>query len=647
MSTINNISTRTSTFSQFRLALFNINNIQNRLNKIQEQLSTGSKINRLSDEPQNISKFFNLKATLSKINNDLQAVKPLKTLYGDVEAQFESGYNHIVRAIDIGQTASTPFLSAQDRMGLADEVQQIIDRILTLSNFSNNGKSILTGKSSPVYSKAADLINYQFSGEKSPETIFKENGIILPDEQKIFGGFSDDYKGEKDLNPDITIDTKLSLLNFGRGVELSKLIINDGMNSYIVNLEKAEKISDVITRINNIAPGIITATLNPTNDGLSVSSTTGSITIMSDFNSKSAEDLGIAGTSGSGTINGTPLNPILSGDTPISLLNGGAGIDLSGFIIENKTPNATFSATISISPTDTLQDLINKINSSGTYTRAFISEDGRRFNIVSTLQGGRLTLKENGTGTTLLDLGIFTDLAHTKLENILGGLGLGKEEQSNDIKITRRDGISFEVNFAGAVTIQDFLDRINLHPDNIDTDPDPLIDTRVIATITGNQITLTDGSSGTNTFSIFDLNTNKIAQKLQISGNFSTGSVTSIDLNPVGSKPKGLFSALFELKEGLLTDNIDLINHAIKNLQQSRTNFQSGQLQIANITNRLELIDTTFTQLKETFTTALSESVDVNLAQIIIEFQKETILLQSALATSARVLNLSLFDFLL
>lgn len=646
MSTISNISPRTSTSSQFKLALFNLNNVQNRLNKIQEQLSTGNKINRLSDDIQNITKFFNLNGALNKINNDLKEVNPLSTFFKGIESQYDNGFNLITRAIDIAQIGASPFLNTGDKIGLADEIQQIIDRVLDISNLSNNGKNVISGKESPLYNKAADLINYQFSGEKSVHHIFSENNIPLPDEKKFFGGFSDDYQGQTDLNPNISSNTKLSLLNFGRGVNLGKIIINDGTNNYTINLERSEKISDIITRINNAAPGVITATLNSTNTGLDVTSTTGNITISSDRGSKTAEDLGIAGSSGTGTINGTALNANISVDTPISTLNAGLGIDLSGFTIQNKTPNTTFTANISVSAMDTIGNIINKVNSSGTYTKAFISDDGRKINIVSTLQGGRLKLSENGLGTTLLNLGIFTDLANTKLENIFDGLGLGKEEPSNDIKITRRDGVTFEVNLAGTTTVQDFLDAINLHTLNTDTDPNPLVDTRIIATIVGNQITLTDGSTGTNTFSILDQNSNQIAQKLGISGSFSTGTVTSVDLNPAGSKPKGLFSALYELKEGLLTNNKNLINHAIKNLQEARTNFQSGQLQMANISSRLELMNTKLTQLKETFSSERSEISDINLVEIVIEFQKETILLQTALATSAKVLNISLFDFL-
>ncbi len=646
MNAIINISPRTSTSSQFKLTLLNLNNIQNRLNKIQEQLSTGNKINRLSDDIQNITKFFNLNSIINKIGSDLKEVNPLSTFFKGIESQYDDGFNLITRAIDIAQTGAAPSLNTGDKTGLADEVQQIIDRILDISNLNNNGKNILSGKESTLYNKVADVINYQFSGEKSIHHIFSENNIALPDEKKIFGGFSKDFQGQTDLNPNISPTTKLSLLNRGKGVNLGKLIINDGTNNYTVNLENSEKISDVLTRINNAAPGIITATINPTNTALDITSTTGFISISSDTGSKTAEDLGIVGSSPTGTINGTPLNPNISIDTPLSLLNAGLGINLSGFTIQNKTPNTTFMANISISPNDTIGDLINKVNSSGTYTKAFISDDGRKINIVSTLQGAELKLSENGAGTTLLNLGIFTDLAHTKLENLFGGLGLGKEEPSNDIKITRRDGITFEVNFAGATTVQDFLDAINLHPQNIDTDPNPLVDTKVIASIVGNTITFTDGSSGTNTFSISDQNANQIAQKLGINGSFSTGTVTSVDLNPAGSKPKGLFSSLLELREGLLTDNKNLINHAMKNLQEARTNFQIGQLQMANISSRLELMNTKLTQLKETFTTERSEISDVNLAETVIEFQKETILLQTALATSARVLNISLFDFL-
>ncbi|MFN7181098.1 MAG: hypothetical protein ACK4NF_00250 [Planctomycetota bacterium] len=607
-------------------------------------MSTGNKINKLSDDLQNISHFFNLKGTLNNIENSLKTVNPLSIFFKGVESQYEDGFNLITRAIDIAQTASQTFLSSQDRLVLSEEVNQIIERMLNLSNLDNGGKNIITGKNAPLYKKVADAINYEYKGNKSIHPLFSENSVSLPDEKKVFGGFSGDYKGEKDLSPDITMDTRLSLLNFGKGVNLGKIIINNGINSFTVDLSDSEKISDVINRINNVDI-TISASLNPAQDGIAVSSTTGTITISSDTGYKTAEDLGIAGSSPSGTIIGTPLNPALSPDTPLNLLNNGTGINTAGFTIENKTLSGTiFSAVINILPTDTLGDFINKVNSSNTYTQAFISDDRRKINIVSTLQGGRLKLSEIGGGTTLTDLGIYTDLARTKLENIFGGLGLGKEEQTNDFSITRRDGVSFQVNLLGAITVQDLLDRINLNPQNTDTDGDTLPE--VQAVIAGNQIILTDSSSGSNPLTISDENTNAIAQKLGIQGIFPSGTVTSVDLNPVGSQPDGLFSALLELRHALQTNDINLLKHSQKKLELARINFQTGQLQIADIASRLELVSNKLTQLKETFTLELSEISDVNLAEIIIEFQKEVTILQSIFATSAQILNLSLFNFL-
>jgi flagellar hook-associated protein 3 FlgL len=628
---------RISTISQFRFSLLNLNRVQERIRKIQEQLSSASKINRLSDDTQNITKFFGLQNTLANLEFNLNAVGPMKEFYRGIESQYEDGFNLLTRAKDLALTALDSTTSPTALEGLSEEINQIIEKMFNLSNQEKDGKNILSGKEGKLYTKVADVINYEFSGTKALNSVLNKFGISLPDEQKLFGGFSEDYFGQTDLNPDISQDTKLSELHFGKGVRRGKLIINDGSNTYTIDLSKAEKIKDVINLINTIAGPVITASLNSSNDGLQVSSTTGFISISSELGSNIAEDLGIAGTSALGTISGLPLKPIVTPQTNLSLLNGGNGIDLSGFVIENKTQNAIFTATISISPSDTVGDFLNKINTSGTYVKALISEDGKRINIFSTLQGAQLFLSENG-GTTLTDLGIFTDLQHTKLEKLFNGFGIDKELPTNDFRITRKDGVSFEINMQGMQTVGDLIDAINNHPLNTGG--------LINATTSGNTIVITDNSVGTGRFKIEDINENFIATKFGIKGEFTTNSVTSVDLKPAGSQSQGIFTALIQLREGLKIDNKDMIKKALKLLDKAKEDYQTGQLQIANISNRLDLVNNKLNQLKETFKAELSELADTNLAEAAVEFQKEITILQSAMLTTANILNLSLFNFI-
>ena len=60
------------------------------------------------------------------------------------------------------------------------------------------------------------------------------------------------------------------------------------------------------------------------------------------------------------------------------------------------------------------------------------------------------------------DLDLSSLVPNLSLSDLFGGTGLTIPSASSHLRITRPSGVSFDVNLTGALTVQDFLDKINL-----------------------------------------------------------------------------------------------------------------------------------------------------------------------------------------
>lgn len=189
----------------------------------------------------------------------------------------------------------------------------------------------------------------------------------------------------------------LSSLNGGAGLEeLGSLKLTDRSGAFAtVDLSEAETLEDVIAAINASGVGI-TARVNDAKNGISLSDTTGSATsnmIVEDADVPSAGTaaaLGIAADTADGFVNSGDLHlQVVSEDTRLDELNGGAGVALGQFKI---TTSSGHIAQISLANTgaETLGDVIREINSQTSYVVATMNETG---------DGILLVDQDHGTGT--------------------------------------------------------------------------------------------------------------------------------------------------------------------------------------------------------------------------------------------------------
>jgi flagellin-like hook-associated protein FlgL len=179
--------------------------------------------------------------------------------------------------------------------------------------------------------------------------------------------------------------------------------------------------------------------------------------------------------------------------------SGGSGVEFdqgSGLRIVNGGETHT----ISFQDAETIEDLLNILNSSTAHVTASINATGTGIDIRSRLSGSDFSIGENG-GATATELGVRSFTADTLLSSLNHDRGVHTNTNGGaDFIIRRNDGTDLVLDISTAQTIGDVLELINNHLDN----QDPA--TRVLARLapTGNGIEIVDDNpQGTGELTLF------------------------------------------------------------------------------------------------------------------------------------------------
>lgn len=343
-----------------------------------------------------------------------------------------------------------------------------------------------------------------------------------------------------------------------------------------------------------------------------------------------------------------------SGAEPVSVLAtgslaGGSGTEFdrdSGFQIENGGQ----SYTIDLSGASTIEDVLNTINASGASVLASINATGNGIDIRSRLSGADFGIGENG-GTTATQLGIRSFKADTKLSSLNFGRGVVAGNAA-DFRITRADGAQLDIDVSGAKTIQDVLDRINNHADNLD--PATAVTAR-LATF-GNGIELTTADTvGATPLQVSRANFSEAAIHL---GLIPVGSDSSDPATVVGGQPtivgrdvnlqevEGVFTSLIKLSNALTENNLNEVSRNIAQLDAAQLQVNFARADIGARSQSLEVQQTRLDSEQVELRESLSKEIDVDLAEAISEFTARQAALQASLQATALITQLTLIDYL-
>ncbi len=216
----------------------------------------------------------------------------------------------------------------------------------------------------------------------------------------------------------------ISSLNGGSGLPLGTISITNGKGGHAdVNLAGATSVSDILTDINSA--GIdVTASMNQAGTGIQIADNSGGAgsLVISDVNSTTAAALGVAGTFASTSPVAVGKNlqaQYVSLNTPLTQFNGGAGVALGQFQIQN-SKGQTAVVDLSQGSFNTIGDVINAINAKNIGVTASIDTTGNGILLTDSAGGaGKLTVSDLSGGTTAADLNIAGTATGTTLDGAL------------------------------------------------------------------------------------------------------------------------------------------------------------------------------------------------------------------------------------
>ncbi len=125
--------------------LYNLNRNLSRMEKRNNQISTGKRINRPSDDPISTAKALRLRADVSEIEQYTRNTEDALSWLNITESAVDNLEEIIHKARELAVRGATESFSEDDREVIADEIRQLRAQILNVGNSTYLGRHIFSG----------------------------------------------------------------------------------------------------------------------------------------------------------------------------------------------------------------------------------------------------------------------------------------------------------------------------------------------------------------------------------------------------------------------------------------------------------------------------------------------------------------------
>jgi len=637
--------------------LGSITNTQLRLLNLQVQLASSKQINRPSDNPVGASTVGVLDDILERREQRLRNLSHAESVLNTGDAAVADATDLLLEAKSIGLSQIGVGSDAQTRENQARVIDSMLQEMVRIGNRQYQGLYLFSGSSTATmpFEELLGKIQYQGQGDGMTTDIGLPRSIpITTSGVDAFGAMSARVEGERDLDPNMTTETRLSDLNGARGfgIGLGSINVDVGGTDVVVDLSAAHTIGDVAdllqTAIQTIDPGVTVGIDAVTGNRLEISGNAVAITISDLETPATAADLGINATFAIAGGTGADLDPRITPLTGVSSLTG-----VTTPLGTIRLQNAGQTRDLDLSSAENVQDIMNMVAGLRIGVRVKISEAGDRLNFVNELSGGQMSVGEVAGGTTATELGVRSLTGTTLIADFNDGRGVQiKTGQINpitglpdaaldrDFNITLKGGITFDVDLEDVETVQDVLDQINAAA----TGAGVLVaDFQAALAASGNGIELTDNTAGTST-TVTALNGSFAAEDLGILGSTASATLTGEDRATVAVE--SAFSHLISLRDALLANDERGISLATGALEADLSRLTSARADIGVRTQRVTDAVTREEDLKLQETGLKSSIQDLDYTEASVRFAQLQQQLQAGLLTASRAQSLSLLDFL-
>lgn len=611
---------------------------------VQARLASGRSFLLPSDDPVAANRVLDLTQALQR-NEQYMA----NLAYGDnVLAAADDAISDVNSLLIDAQSLASKnvgsLTSADERRADAELIAGIRQQLQSVGNRQFDGRYIFAGRDTtdrPFVEALGGVAYVGDTGDLITRIEDGANAVINMPGNVLFGALSSQIAADVDLTPALSASIRLDDIGgtTGFGIRTGLLVFNDAAaGAFTVDLTSADTIGDIAELINDAAASAGSSVIASLSSiGMDISPAAGALAVTDNSGGAVAGDLGIyTPTVTTGGIVGADLNPCLTRVTPVEQLAGGAGIDLtSGMIISN----GPRTVTLDFAAAETVQDVINIINNAGVYVLARINDAGTGIDVFNRISGTSLSIGENG-GTTATDFGVRTYSKSTRIAGLNSSTGITLSAGEDDMRVTAKDGSTFDVNVDDAETVGDVIDLINAAA----TDAGVAVTASSVEV--GNGMRLVDSTGGSGALSVTSLNQSAAATDLGLLGSTidDQTELVSEDRNPTHTD--GVFSALVELEAALRADDTNAIALAGARLaplaEEVTRNHGIVGAQSQSMRSKL-------TQMEDTASSTevfLSEVRDLDYAEAVTQMEQLSVQLQVSMQANSRLLGLSLMDFL-
>ena len=135
-----------STNLMFQRALDQMGDSQNKLSKLQAELSSGKSVVNPSDKPQEATTIQRIKSVISRQDKFMDTITAVRTRLTTEETVLSSSTDVLTRIKELSVQASNDSYTNEDRKLIAIEIDEMIKELLSIGNSKDiNGNYIFSG----------------------------------------------------------------------------------------------------------------------------------------------------------------------------------------------------------------------------------------------------------------------------------------------------------------------------------------------------------------------------------------------------------------------------------------------------------------------------------------------------------------------
>ncbi len=227
---------RVATKTMYDLVKYNLSNISQELRQANTVVSTGKRINELSDDPAGLGQVLEIKSTLANIDQIGRNISLGKSWLVAGESALGSVQDLIsdTQALCVEMASDTK--SSEHRLAAAETVQNALDEIIALANTQVSGRYIFAGSNTDTRAFESDGT---YNGDDRPFSVKTANSTVIQIGSDGEAVFSDIFTTFNDLITDLRTNDVDGILNSLDSLDLN---FND----------LSTKISDVGSKMNRL-----------------------------------------------------------------------------------------------------------------------------------------------------------------------------------------------------------------------------------------------------------------------------------------------------------------------------------------------------------------------------------------------------------